>query len=200
MISLDSDQNKFYDQTFCEEDYAQQHISNKEFEGCHFQSCDFSDTTFLNCEFTQCTFTGCNLSLLNVTNSRFLEVEFVDCKVMGVDWIKANWRGVALGDPLKFTRCMINSSSFNGLHLPKIVIEECRAHDVDFREANFSGANFCGTDLSNSLFHHTNLAGADLNGAENYDININNNIIENATFCRFEAVRLLEPLGINLVG
>ena len=95
---------------------------------------------------------------------------------------------------------MINSSSFYGLNLAKIIIEECRAHDVDFREANFSDANFSRTDLTNSLFHNTNLTGANFNEAENYDINVRNNIVKNAKFCRYEAVRLLDPLGIILIN
>ena len=37
------------------------------------------------------------------------------------------------------------------------------------------------------------------NEAKNYDININSNVITNATFCRYEAVRLLESLNLNLI-
>ncbi|NRB82104.1 MAG: pentapeptide repeat-containing protein, partial [Saccharospirillaceae bacterium] len=131
--------NKFYGQTFRLTNYSQKKISGKEFDGCHFQSCDFSEATFLNCEFSECKFTDCNLSLLNVNNSKFLDVDFVDCKVIGVNWVKAYWRGLTLGSPLNFKRCMMNSSSFYGINLAKIVIEDCRAHDVDFREAVFEG-------------------------------------------------------------
>ena len=92
---------------------------------------------------------------------------------------------------------MINSSSFYGLNQTKIVIEECRAHDVDFREANLSGANFSHTDLASSLFGNTNLTGAKFNDAVNYDINTS--LVKNATFCRYEAIRLLDSLGINLI-
>ncbi|MDG2392750.1 MAG: pentapeptide repeat-containing protein [Thalassotalea sp.] len=196
MTMLDSE--KFYNQTFCEMNYFQEKISGKEFDGCHFQSCDFSEATFLNCEFSECKFTDCNLSIVNVNNSKFLDVDFIDCKVIGINWVKADWHGLALGSPLTFKKCMMNSSSFYGLSLEKTVIKDCRAHDVDFGEANFSGASFSGSDLTNSIFHKTNLTGANFNGAENYDINIKNNVIKNAKFCRYEAVRLLEPLGIIL--
>jgi uncharacterized protein YjbI with pentapeptide repeats len=94
---------------------------------------------------------------------------------------------------------MINSSSFYGLNLQKIAIEQCRAHDVDFREANLSGVNFSHTDLMNSLFNNTNLTDANFSEADNYDINIRNNIINKATFSRHEAVRLLNSLDINLI-
>ena len=53
--------------------------------------------------------------------------------------------------------------------------------------------------LSNSLFSNTNLTKAKFSGAINYDININRNKVEKASFSRHEAVRLLDALGINLV-
>jgi len=198
MSELVSVKSKNYEQTFCEENFSQSQLWDKEFDSCHFQSCNFSDATFFNCEFTDCKFIDCNLSNLKVNDSKFLDIQFIDCKVIGVNWTKAYWRGLTLGTAVTFKRCMINSSSFYGLNLPRIFIDECRAHDVDFREANLSGAILSDTDLTNSIFHHTNLTGADFNGAENYDINIINNIVKNATFCRYEAVSLLESLGINL--
>lgn len=200
MTDLDCNKTDFYSQIFSAENFNKKIISGKEFDGCSFKSCDFSEATFSNCKFTDCHFIACNLSILKVDNSIFSDVEFVDCKLIGVNWIKACWRGLTLGIPLKFKRCLINSSSFFGLTLTNIVIDQCRAHDVDFRKANLSGASFSHTDLTNSIFNNTNLMGANFNEAENYDININNNVIKNASFCRYEAVRLLEHLGIKLIG
>lgn len=80
-----------------------------------------------------------------------------------------------------------------------LVLEECKAHDVDFREGDFSCSNFTYTDLSGSLFSNSNLSGADFSEASNYDINIYQNVIKQAKFSRFEAVRLLDSLEIELV-
>jgi len=133
-------------------------------------------------------------------SQKFSDVEFNQCKILGVDWTKAYWRGLVLSSPLKFQGCLINSSSFYGLNLTKVVFEECRAHDVDFREANLTGANFSHTDLNNSLFGNTNLTSANFNEAVNYDIDVNKNLVKDAKFCRYEAVRLLESLGVHLIG
>ena len=38
------------------------------------------------------------------------------------------------------------------------------------------------------------------NEAVNYDIDVNNNVLKDAMFCRYEVVRLLESLGVNLIG
>ena len=79
------------------------------------------------------------------------------------------------------------------------MVEECKAHNVDFREGNFSNSNFTYTDLSGSFFSNTTLSGTDFSEAINYDIDIYRNIIEKAKFSRFEAVRLLDSLDIELV-
>jgi fluoroquinolone resistance protein len=185
--------------TFTDLSYVQETISRKTFESCVFESCDFTESFFDACSFKDCQFTKCKLTAVNVRNSKFSDVQFHDSKVLGVDWTKAYWRGLDLGAALCFKACLVNASSFYGLKQPGITFEDCRAHDVDFREAILSRATFSGTDLTNSLFVNTNLTGADFNGATHYDIDVKKNTIKNAIFCRYEAVSLLTSLGIKLV-
>lgn len=199
MDNINSDKKDFYGQQFANVSLAGQKITGKEFDDCSFNSCDFSETEFKNCKFSDCSFVKSNLNILNITNSTFSDVEFKDCKMLGIDWTKAYWRGLALGSPLQFKDCLISSSSFYGLNQSGIVIDSCLARDVDFREANLTRANFSGTDLSNSLFDRTNLTEANFNMAQNYDIDINKNTLKNAQFCRYEALALLESLGIKLL-
>ncbi|WP_417537267.1 pentapeptide repeat-containing protein [Marinomonas sp.] len=189
----------FYGVTFTDLSMEQDSISRKTFESCVFESCDFTEAFFDGCTFKDCQFRKCKLTAVNVRNSSFSEVQFYESKVLGIDWTKAYWRGLQLGAPLFFKECLLNASSFYGLKLSGIVIEDCRAHDVDFREATISRGRFTGTDLTNSLFVNTNLTGADFNGATNYDIDVKKNTIKNAIFCRYEAVSLLTSLGIKLV-
>ncbi|BBB23649.1 pentapeptide repeat-containing protein [Isorropodon fossajaponicum endosymbiont JTNG4] len=175
MENVITSKEEFYSQEFANISLSRKELTGKEFDCCVFNSCDFSEAIVRNCKFSNCKFVNCSLSLLSTINSKFLEVEFQECKMLGIDWTKAYWRGLVLGSQLQFKKCLINSSSFYGLNQAGITIEACQAHDVDFREANF-------------------------NLATNYDININNNIIRTAKFCRYEAVRLLESLGIDLIS
>ena len=199
MTQLTNNQKTYGDETFTGLFNAKDVVSGKEFYDCRFESCDFNETQFINCEFNQCTFISCDLNNIIVKNSQFSEVTFLDCKVMGVNWTSAYWRGMLLSAPLTFKNCMINSSTFYGLSLQKMIIEGCRSHFVDFRECNLSEVNFSHSDLRESLFNNTNLTNGNFTEAENYDINIKNNMIKNATFCRHEAVKLLNSLEINLV-
>ncbi|WP_420844648.1 pentapeptide repeat-containing protein [Legionella cardiaca] len=79
-------------------------------------------------------------------------------------------------------------------------MEGCKAHDIDFREANLNHASFVGTDLQNSLFMHTNLKQADFTNAINYSIDIHCNTVTKANFSFPEVIALLNHLDIKISG
>jgi len=190
---------EYFSENFNDLKLAGQKINSSIFEECSFKNCDFSEVTFIDCEFIECHFLKCNLSVVKLSHSRFNDISFEDCKVVGIDWTQATWPTIALFSPIKFFRCIINDSTFFGLSLNEIIMEECTAHDVDFREGSFCKANFMFSDLLNSLFKETDLTGADFTEAINYQIDINYNKINKAKFSRYEAVNLLESLDIVLV-
>ncbi len=199
MTGFEEDENEYLSKSFNDLNLAGKRIASKYFEDCSFNDCDFSHVVFDRCKFVDCSFVKCNLSILETAYSKFSDVVFDECKMIGVDWTKASWASFALCSPIKFYKCIINDSTFFGLSLGEIEIEECKAHDVDFREGDFREANFTYTDFANSLFGGTNLSGADFTAATNYRMDIYHNEIKGAKFSRFEAVNLLDSLGIELV-
>lgn len=199
MNPIDIDQKEHYSQTFTNLDLSDQKIDSVTFEECSFSDCKFTETTFKNCHFIDCRFDRSNISNCHFGHSKFNDVEFLECKVIGIDWTRAAWPNIALFSPLKFYKCVLNDSTFWGLSLNELVVEECKAHDVDFRNGSFADANFKDTDFSNALFNETNLSGADFTEASNYQIDVNYNRIKGAKFSRYEAGSLLESLGIELV-
>jgi uncharacterized protein YjbI with pentapeptide repeats len=146
-----------------------------------------------------CTFRECDLSLVEVPGSQFATVRLEGSKAIGVDWTRADWTTGKLAHPLAFARCALNHSTFIGLDLPSLELIDCVAVDVDFREAVLTGANLAGTDLTDSLFVHTNLSGADLSRARNYRIDPGQNTVQGAKFSLPEAISLLYALDIILV-
>ncbi|MET4695204.1 pentapeptide repeat-containing protein [Endozoicomonas lisbonensis] len=199
MNSFKDDETEYYLVTFQDEDLKNKDIKYIEFDSCSFINCDLSESTFEKCKFIDCLFDKCNLSLVKITYSRFLDVSFTNSKVIGVDWTKATWANICPSSPISFRKCIINDSSFFGLVLPEIIIEECKAHDVDFREGSFREGQFDYSDLTRSVFNNTNLTSASFLEASNYDIDINFNNVKKARFTRYEATRLLESLDIELV-
>ncbi|QHS12906.1 pentapeptide repeat-containing protein [Shewanella sp. Arc9-LZ] len=174
-------------------------FKNITFERCHFTQCDFSQSDFYHCHFIECVFSQCNLSVMSVVATEFDDVTFSGCKAIGIDWTKAEWPQFMTQTTIKFERCMLNGSNFYSLHLPEFSLVDCRAHDVDFREANLSKADLRMTDFNLSQFSHTNLTGANFTDALNYQIDITANNVKQAIFSRFEALSLLEGLDIQLV-
>jgi uncharacterized protein YjbI with pentapeptide repeats len=199
MNSINLETNDYAGKHFVGLDVAGQTLAERLFEDCDFRGCDLSSATLKQCKLVDCRFVECNLSLLNVVASKFHEVALADCKVIGINWTRATWPRLMLASPLKFRKCILNDSSFFGLNLADIVIEDCKARDVDFREANLSRAALTHTDFENSLFNRTNLTGADFSEATNYDIDVFSNEIKKAKFSRFEAIRLLDSLDIELI-
>jgi len=193
------DSAEYYAKNFKGLDASNRHFSSIVFENCIFQSCNFSDARFNSCKFIECNFNDSNLSNVAINHTRFVDVEFEGCKLVGINWTTADWPRLNLSSPLTFAQCILNDSSFFGLSLGELILEHCKAHDVDFRNGNFAKAKFNNTDFTNSLFSKTNLQQADFSEAQNYTIDVFSNDIKGAKFSKYEALSLLDSLGIELV-
>jgi uncharacterized protein YjbI with pentapeptide repeats len=136
--------DEYYSKTFKGEDFSGAQIDSKEFDGCSFIDCNFTEAIFSKCKFVDCEFLKCNLSVVQMEYSKFSDVNFRDSKVIGINWTKVAWPRMMFTSPIKFYDSIINESSFFGLSLQDLVIESCVAHNVDFREGDFSHSIFRG--------------------------------------------------------
>ncbi len=199
MKDIEIKNSEYFSQVFHGLDLSYKKIELTIFEDCTFNKCNFSEAVFNKSKFIDCQFSQCNLSIVKIEFSKFSDVVFDECKIIGVDWTTASWANIKLCSPIKFYTCIINDSIFFGLNLAEIVIEKCKAHNVDFRDGDFSDSEFSHTDFQESIFNKTNLSGANFIGAINYNIDINFNNISKAKFSRYEAITLLDSLDIELV-
>lgn len=174
-------------------------IKKAEFEDCTFISCDFSETFFHSCRFIDCRFENCNLSLMKLTDCMVSGCNFMSCKMIGIDWSLCDWKSLLSADPIGFIECILNDSNFFGLRLDRLMIKKCSAKDIDFRSGSFQRANFSSTDFKGSWFENTNLEYTNFTDAINTQIDIRNNHLKGAIFSRYEALFLLETMGIILV-
>jgi fluoroquinolone resistance protein len=199
MKQLPQGTQEYYSHHFTAIEGNGEQLTHLEFEDCTFIKCDFSDGEIRECRFINCSFIDCNMSNVKVARSKFMEVSFERCKMVGIDWSRAYWPSVASFEAVKFSACLISYSSFYGLELQEIIIQECKALEVDFREGNFSGSDFSHTNFGGSLFSKTNLKKVNFEEATDYQIDVLNNDIQGAKFSRYEAVNLLQGLGIELL-
>jgi len=193
------DQKEHENESFRNLDFSGEVFNGFDFFECEFINCNLSSSGFKNTRFTNCEFKQCDLSLVKVDKSTLSGVMMNKSKVLGVDWAAANWAGNRINPILKtidFVECVMNYSNFSGLQLGHIQIVKCVAHEVNFTDTNLKGAVLRDTDFEKSVFHQTNLEGADLIGARNYYISPTDNQIKKAKFSMPEAMALLYSMDI----
>ncbi len=131
------------------------------------------------------------ISAIIPIQSRFVDVRFINSKVMGVDWTKAE-----RVQNVSFEKCQIDYSNFRLLKLHKIKMIACIAKEADFTETDFTEGNFTDTDFERSVFSKTILSKAQFAGAKNYAIDARHNSIKGAHFSLPEALILLDSLDV----
>ncbi|PWC18943.1 pentapeptide repeat-containing protein [Brenneria corticis] len=191
--------NDYIDEFFKNITHINNEFDNIRFEGCIFQNCNFSETTFNQCNFYDCEFINSNISLIHIPQTIFRDVTFSDCKIVGVDWTKAHWPSIKIPGAFNFVRSILNDCIFFGIYLADSKMIECKIHSADFTEANCEELDFNLSDLSETVFHHTKLSGANFSQSINYSIHIFHNDIKNAKFSLPEAASLLNGLDIEIV-
>lgn len=174
-------------------------VAGSEFDGCQFLDCNLTEAVLRDCRLSDCTFIRCDLSLVEVPGSTFVGIRFEESTLVGVNWARADWSTLNLGRPLDFQRCALSHSTFISTPLGAVAFIDCVAKNVDFREADLTGAAFTGTDLTEALFSHTILRDADLSAASNYVISPEDNVLTGAKFSLPEAMALLYSMDIELV-
>ncbi len=168
-------------------------FSDKEFEDCKFTNSNLVGCKFVRCSFINCRFEESVLSATEVTDSKFVDNIFKNCKIIGTDWTKAQ----RLAD-LSFESSQINYSNFRLLKLSKIKIIECEAKEVDFTGTDLKEADLKGTDFESAIFSKTDLTKADLRRSRNYFIDPRFNTVKKAKFSLPEALGLLVGLEVEI--
>lgn len=192
------DNHEYIGARFEKTDFSNQTISSVIFEDCVFVRCDFSSAIVQQCRFTDCIFEQCNMSLLAVSGTRFSGTEFTGTKMTGIDWTKAYWPKFDFYSQLVFKECILDSNNFFDLRLHESHFEYCRIHNADFRHTELNKSVMLECDLTDTLFMHTSLEGADFTGSHSFYIDIRENKTAKATFSAYEALNLLRVLDIRL--
>src|SRR5690349_5181904 len=83
------DGGRYADQVFSGLDLRSVALSDAGFSDCTFERCALSQAVLYRCSLLDCRFRDCDLSNMAPTNSRFVDVEFKQSKLLGVDWTVA---------------------------------------------------------------------------------------------------------------
>lgn len=188
-------QDDFEGETIRGVDCAAADFSGKTFYDCKLLNLPAREIDLSDCVFEDCRFEGCDLTMAAVAGASFRDVEFVDCKLLGVDWSQI----AGLRFSVSYRRCVLSYGTFIELSMKKVRVIDCKAHETNFAGVDLSGADFAETDLLGAKFSGTNLSGADLSSASNYGINPTDNTLRKTRYSMAAALALAEGMGVVVV-
>lgn len=160
----------------------------------NLRGADLSDT-----ELDHVRFDSCDLAGVTWVGTHFEEVEFVDCDLTGIDWTQARWSSLSLPAPVAFRWSRLDLSSFHGLSLTELRIENGSAIETDFSEADLRQATIRDVDLQGAIFNSTDLRDAHLEGSTGYLIDPKTNHLDRCTVSFPGATSFLDALHLQLV-
>lgn len=174
--------------------FQKEGLSAKEYDYCRFINCDLSEVDYRGVSFSECVFEGCNLSLGKFNETGLKDVQFKDCKLLGLSFDSCNDFGFEVG----FEDCALDNSVFYNVNLSKSHFKSCRLHGVDFVEANCEEAVFLNCDFKEAMFDQTNLKKADLRSSFNFILNPSTNRVKEARFSKSSLEGLLASFDIKI--
>jgi len=168
-----------------EEDIVYKNIKGAELEGpdrvfenCVFLNCDLSYSDLSQNTFINCVMDRCNLSLAKFGNTGIQNVEFIDCKITGVNFSDCSNFSFAVG----FTKCMMDYTIWNKKKIKGTKFMDCGLEEASFNECDLTNAVFNKCNLNRTIFNRCILKGADFSTAYNFNIDPENNTITKAKF------------------
>ena len=192
-MSLFAGSDSFEDQTFSDLALPSADFSEKDFVRCTFRRAVLVESTWSRARLEDCVFDGCDLMRLRPDKLALRGVEFVNCRLTGVDWT-----GVAPNPAVGFDGCNLQYSSFVKINLTGARFRNCRAIEVTFIEARLQRADFEHTDLSGASFDGCDLQEADFSQAIGFFADPTKNRVKRARINAATAALLAESFGFRV--
>lgn len=184
----------FQNEAFENINYTETIFAKGEYENCTFTNCIFANCNLSQFIFSDCIFNLCDLSMTALKNTTLRDVQFRDCKMLGLRFDQCNSFLLSFS----FDNCILNFSTFYKQNLKNTVFSNCKLIETEFSEADLNNAIFLNCDLSKTAFDRTNLEGADFRSSFNFSINPETNKINKAKFSLQNVTGLLDSYNISI--
>ncbi|MFZ6009715.1 MAG: pentapeptide repeat-containing protein [Bacteroidota bacterium] len=182
------------DQNFNGIDFRKEPLPAREFDYCIFTNCILSELDLSGISFSECKFHGCDLSMAKLKNTSLKDVQFIQCKLLGLRFDECN----AFLLSLAFDTCVLNFSSFYKLKLKNIAFKNCQLQEVDFVESDLTHSTFSLCNLDRAVFENSILDSADFRTAHNFSIDPEKNRMAKAMFSLAGIPGLLDKYNIKI--
>jgi uncharacterized protein YjbI with pentapeptide repeats len=137
-------------------------------------------------------FINCNFSNLKWNGVGLKDVQFINCKLVGVDFSVCN----DFLFTVSFKECQLDFATFFQKKLKKTKFEDCILKETDFAEVDLTETIFKNCTLEGAVFEKTNLFKADFRTSTNYTIDPEKNIMKKAKFAYPGVLGLLNKYDI----
>ncbi len=107
-----------------------------------FEHCDISAAFLENCRSQRVEFVGCRLLGIQMLSAVMNDLLFKDCNLEGAIFASAK------GKHLRFENCQLQNATFESASLEEITFERCDLSRVDFRNTKFTKADLRGSTLN----------------------------------------------------
>jgi fluoroquinolone resistance protein len=184
----------FTDKTFKANNFSVVQHHQADFDNCEFIDCLFAGADLSDQSFEDCTFKSCDFSNAKILNTSFKNVTFKSCKLIGLQFDGCNPFLLAFN----FNSCILNYTTFYQLKIPGTCFSKCMLIEVDFTEADLSGATFDDCNLSGAIFGNTKLEKADFRGSVDFSIDPEQNQLSGACFSLESLPGLLQKYNIKI--
>jgi uncharacterized protein YjbI with pentapeptide repeats len=173
-------------------DFTAQSANDVLFEQIHIHRAIFTQVHLTKLRFTDVCAEVCDFSSTNWENPRLRRVEFIGCRLLGVQWLEAQCDDVLFKDCILEGAVLVNTI-YNAVHF-----EKCNLRSAILEESNLSGVVFSNCDLTNaslraSTLYKTDLRGSILNGVQANPQDLRGAIIEPA-----QAIQVVGLLGVKV--
>jgi fluoroquinolone resistance protein len=172
--------------------FSETPLEAEAYENCRFLACDFTAADLKGLSFESCLFSGCNLSQAKNADLSLKHADFKSCKLLG--WNFQDCKPLLFS--VSFDGCILDFSRFIKMKLANTVFKDCSMKEVDFIEADLTGASFPNCDLMRAVFNRTHLERADFRTAFHFSIDPEKNKLKKARFSLHTVTGLLGKYGI----
>ncbi len=158
----------------------QARLSHASFAACRLVKPRSSDARFEKCDFTAAEWTEAHL----------LRVEFIGCRMLGMQWANLDGRDT------RFEDCLCDEAFFLSARLPGIRFERCTLKGASLEGADLTGAQFRECDLSQADLRGARLTDADLRGCTINGVKVGAQELRGAVLDPAQATQVAGLLGI----
>ena len=164
-------------------------LQESTFTNCSFVKCDLTGTKFNNTKFNTC-----NFSNANVAGCNFFSAVFIECKLLGVVFSRAN---SLIG--VTFTQCNFDYADLRGIDLSGLDLSKSSFFETDLSMANLEKTLFVNCHVTNIKVQKARLHMTDFRGAELLGFNLRSDDLKGIIVTPQQMEQLATAVGIHVI-